>query len=126
MNIFGDERVDWAKYRWARAAGRKPASIRTLPATAWNPKRVLGFPNQCAQASLCPHALPHAPLEPPHTHQRYFDPESVGLDFVGMTADLEAAPDGSIVLLHGQFARPVKQCTCTYIWVVEMCVFVCV
>ena len=50
MNIFGDERVEWAKYR-------------------------------------------------------YFDPETVGLDFKGMVEDLEAAPDGSVVLLHGVHAR---------------------
>lgn len=33
---------------------------------------------------------------------RYFDPETVGLDFEGMTADLEAAPEGSIIVLHGK------------------------
>jgi hypothetical protein len=33
---------------------------------------------------------------------RYFDPETVGLDFKGMTADLEAAPEGSLVVLHGE------------------------
>ncbi len=32
---------------------------------------------------------------------RYYDPETVGLDFKGMMADLSAAPDGSVVLLHG-------------------------
>lgn len=31
----------------------------------------------------------------------YFDPASIGLDFDGMKADLEAAPDGSIIVLHG-------------------------
>lgn len=31
----------------------------------------------------------------------YFDPASIGLDFAGMKADLEAAPDGSVVVLHG-------------------------
>lgn len=31
----------------------------------------------------------------------YFDPASIGLDFAGMKADLEAAPEGSIVVLHG-------------------------
>ena len=33
---------------------------------------------------------------------RYFDPETVGLDFEGMIQDIEAAPNGSIILLHGQ------------------------
>ncbi|KAI8473711.1 MAG: aspartate aminotransferase [Monoraphidium minutum] len=51
MNIFGDEGVEWAKYR-------------------------------------------------------YFDPETVGLDYAGMTADLEAAPNGSIILLHGCAHNP--------------------
>ena len=31
----------------------------------------------------------------------YFDPNTTGLDFAGMMADIEAAPDGSIILLHG-------------------------
>ena len=34
---------------------------------------------------------------------RYFDPETVGLDFAGMLEDIEAAPNGSIILLHGKF-----------------------
>jgi hypothetical protein len=33
---------------------------------------------------------------------RYFDADTVGLDFKGMADDLKAAPDGSIVLLHGE------------------------
>lgn len=33
---------------------------------------------------------------------RYFDPDTVGLDFNGMVEDLKAAPEGSIVLLHGE------------------------
>lgn len=33
---------------------------------------------------------------------RYFDPETVGLDFEGMLADIESAPDGSVILLHGK------------------------
>jgi aspartate aminotransferase len=37
---------------------------------------------------------------------RYFDPETVGLDFEGMMADLEAAPDGTVVLLHGCAHNP--------------------
>lgn len=32
---------------------------------------------------------------------RYFDPETVGLDFDGMMGDIRAAPDNSIILLHG-------------------------
>ncbi len=35
-------------------------------------------------------------------HIRYFDPETVGLDFEGMKADLEALPNGSVVVLHGK------------------------
>lgn len=31
---------------------------------------------------------------------RYFDPETKGLDFKGMKADLKAAPKGAIILLH--------------------------
>jgi len=36
---------------------------------------------------------------------RYFDKATIGLDFEGMTADLEAAPDGSVVVLHGARGR---------------------
>ena len=32
---------------------------------------------------------------------RYFDPETVGLDFEGMCSDIKAAPEGSIIVLHG-------------------------
>lgn len=32
---------------------------------------------------------------------RYFDPETVGLDFAGMVEDLKGAPRGSVVILHG-------------------------
>jgi aspartate aminotransferase len=37
---------------------------------------------------------------------RYFNPETVGLDFEGMMADIEAAPDGSVILLHGCAHNP--------------------
>jgi aspartate aminotransferase len=33
---------------------------------------------------------------------RYFDADTVGLDFKGMMEDITAAPDGSIILLHGE------------------------
>ena len=33
---------------------------------------------------------------------RYFDPKTIGLDFQGMTEDLNSAPDGSVVVLHGE------------------------
>ena len=32
---------------------------------------------------------------------RYFEPETVGLDFEGLMEDLRAAPEESIVVLHG-------------------------
>lgn len=35
---------------------------------------------------------------------RYFDPETVGLDFEGMCSDLDTAPEGSIIVLHGMSA----------------------
>lgn len=35
---------------------------------------------------------------------RYFDKATIGLDFEGMTADLEQAPDGSVVVLHGELS----------------------
>ncbi|KAK2079981.1 Aspartate aminotransferase, cytoplasmic [Prototheca wickerhamii] len=36
----------------------------------------------------------------------YFNPETVGLDFAAMKADIEAAPKGSIILLHGCAHNP--------------------
>jgi aspartate/tyrosine/aromatic aminotransferase len=32
---------------------------------------------------------------------RYWDAASKGLDFAGLCADLRAAPEGSVILLHG-------------------------
>ena len=37
---------------------------------------------------------------------RYFDPETVGLDFEGMIADIQGAPEGSVILLHGCAHNP--------------------
>lgn len=37
---------------------------------------------------------------------RYFNPETVGLDFEGMIEDIDAAPEGSIILLHGCAHNP--------------------
>ena len=40
---------------------------------------------------------------------RYFEPASVGLDFEGLMEDLRAAPEGSVVVLHGAcFYHPPK------------------
>eukprot|EP00892_Ulva_mutabilis_P012093 jgi/Ulvmu1/9256/UM050_0005.1 len=39
-------------------------------------------------------------------YYRYFDPASIGLDFAGMKEDLEAAPEGSVVVLHGCAHNP--------------------
>ena len=35
---------------------------------------------------------------------RYFKPETVGLDFEGLMEDLRGAPEGSVVVLHGETA----------------------
>lgn len=32
---------------------------------------------------------------------RYFDPKKVGLDFEGLMEDIKAAPEGSVIVLHG-------------------------
>ena len=37
---------------------------------------------------------------------RYFKPETVGLDFEGMMEDIENAPEGSVILLHGCAHNP--------------------
>jgi aspartate aminotransferase len=36
----------------------------------------------------------------------YYNPETVGLDFEGMVADIKAAPNGSIILMHGCAHNP--------------------
>jgi len=37
---------------------------------------------------------------------RYFDPDTIGLDFEGMKEDIKAAPDGSVIVLHGCAHNP--------------------
>ncbi|ORX40859.1 pyridoxal phosphate-dependent transferase [Kockovaella imperatae] len=39
-------------------------------------------------------------------HYKYFDKSTVGLDFEGMKADIEAAPEGSIIMLHACAHNP--------------------
>lgn len=36
----------------------------------------------------------------------YFDKETIGLDFTGMMADLQAAPEGSVIILHACAHNP--------------------
>ncbi len=36
---------------------------------------------------------------------RYFEPASVGLDFEGLMEDLRGAPEGSVVVLHGDILQ---------------------
>lgn len=36
----------------------------------------------------------------------HFDPATIGLDFAGLMEDLEAAPDGSVIILHGCAHNP--------------------
>ncbi len=43
---------------------------------------------------------------------RYFDPETVGLDFEGMCSDLESAPEGSIIVLHGKLTQYTQTACC--------------
>lgn len=38
-------------------------------------------------------------------YYKYFEPTTVGLDFAGMKADIEAAPNGSVIVLHGMLQR---------------------
>lgn len=42
----------------------------------------------------------------PWGEYRYFNPETVGLDFEGMIQDIEAAPEGSVIVLHGCAHNP--------------------
>ncbi len=36
------------------------------------------------------------------TSARYFDPKALGLDFESLMEDIGAAPDGSVIMLHGK------------------------
>lgn len=38
--------------------------------------------------------------------RRYFDPNTIGLDFEGMKSDIAAAPEGSVIILHGCAHNP--------------------
>lgn len=42
----------------------------------------------------------------PWSEYRYYDPKTVGLDFQGMIEDISAAPQGSVILLHGCAHNP--------------------
>eukprot|EP00271_Cylindrocystis_brebissonii_P009765 TRINITY_DN24_c0_g1_i1.p1 TRINITY_DN24_c0_g1~~TRINITY_DN24_c0_g1_i1.p1 ORF type:complete len:521 (-),score=112.77 TRINITY_DN24_c0_g1_i1:503-1945(-) len=42
----------------------------------------------------------------PWGEYKYFNPATVGLDFEGMIADIKAAPDGSVIVLHGCAHNP--------------------
>lgn len=42
----------------------------------------------------------------PWAEYRYFNPKTVGLDFEGMVEDLKAAPEGSVIILHGCAHNP--------------------
>eukprot|EP00897_Mesotaenium_endlicherianum_P007086 jgi/Mesen1/6405/ME000329S05567 len=42
----------------------------------------------------------------PWGEYRYFDPKTVGLDLDGMLEDLKAAPEGSVIVLHGCAHNP--------------------
>ena len=58
----------------------------------------------CWSAGLCSHAKVakhHNSVRQWCLCCRYFDPETVGLDFNGMKEDLQSAPEGSVVVLHG-------------------------
>lgn len=68
------------------------------PSPGWQrPHRAMmraAQPPACASARLQSCSAPRSPCS-------YFDAETIGLDFAGMIADLEAAPEGSVILLHG-------------------------
>ncbi|KAL9243089.1 hypothetical protein vseg_017019 [Gypsophila vaccaria] len=42
----------------------------------------------------------------PWSEYRYYDPNTISLDFKGMIADIKAAPEGSFILLHGCAHNP--------------------
>lgn len=57
------------------------------------------FTERWAPNSLFPPASPHP--SPPS----YFDAATTGLDFKGLMEDITNAPDGSVILLHGESSR---------------------
>ena len=45
-------------------------------------------------------------------YYRYFDPETIGLDFEGMKEDIGNAPEGSVIVLHGAARATRAHCVC--------------
>jgi Aminotransferase class I and II len=41
-------------------------------------------------------------------YYRYFNPDTIGLDFDGMMEDIKNAPDGSVIVLHGAHTKSLK------------------
>jgi hypothetical protein len=75
------------------------AQQRCTPGAGLSPQTCLCMQHCCA--CLTPYAACLTPYAACLTPARYFDPETVGLDFTGMSEDLKAAPEGSVVVLHG-------------------------
>jgi hypothetical protein len=123
-NIFGDEGVEWKYYRWGgRCRGGWDWSegdgqqrchwrrMRVWSGTGDGGARGHGghgtWGRGALQAAQAGDGPPTRAYLAPLTSRlwllapRYYDPATVGLDFAGMVEDLRAAPDGSVVVLHG-------------------------
>ena len=55
----------------------------------------------CSGAGVSPASVTGRQLTPRRAC-RYYDPSTVGLDFEGMTEDIKGAPNGAVVVLHGE------------------------
>ena len=89
MNIFADAGVPW-KVRRTRIS---PSSSALF----------VGFRPRLGHLQV---SLFHPPAPSLLQKYRYFDPATVGLDFAGFKADLQAAPEGSVIVLHGCAHNP--------------------
>lgn len=65
---------------------------------------------QGKESDTCMHARMACPLSCPAILSRYFDADTVGLDFKGLMADIEAAPEGSVIVLHGAATQRAHAC----------------
>ena len=102
-NIFGDEGVKWEYYRCERNVTKGGWQVRLNKGPLAITRSALNHTHIKAASSLYSsfyelHELYYTSAIP----VRYYDADTVGLDFKGMMADITAAPDGSVILLHGE------------------------
>jgi aspartate aminotransferase len=101
-NIWRDAGVPQVGGGGGRGHNRlRAAWVGELVGAEQQPGQVCGR----AQASARLPTLP-TPRPPPQTTYRYYKPSTRGLDFEGLMEDVQAAPAGSVFLLHACAHNP--------------------